>query len=101
MTCPHCPCPDRCARFPIFCEWAAKRPPVPTEIRHICERSASATYDPPTVPIALTKQALRLGFRNCLYSAKPPGCGCLHCHHLGRKITLHACIECLGLDISE
>lgn len=39
-TCPACPCKDVCIRLsPTWCEWAAKDPPDPTEIRSICERS--------------------------------------------------------------
>ena len=39
MSCAKCPCPDVCLQWPVFCEWAAKNPPEPTEILHICGRS--------------------------------------------------------------
>jgi len=39
MSCPNCPCPEICLGWPVFCEWAAKRPSEPTEILHICGRS--------------------------------------------------------------
>ncbi len=39
MSCPNCPCPEICLGWQVFCEWAAKQPPEPTEISHICGRS--------------------------------------------------------------
>ncbi len=44
MSCPRCPCPDRCTGQSVFCEWAAKDPPNPMELRHICERIATSDY---------------------------------------------------------
>jgi hypothetical protein len=55
--CEKCPCPDICLRRPTYCEWAAKDPPVPVEIRHICGRSAREHGNYP--PIA--EQAANLG----------------------------------------
>ena len=39
MSCAKCPCPDVCRGLAVYCEWAAKEPPDPVEIRHICDAS--------------------------------------------------------------
>ncbi len=48
MSCDKCPCPDICLGWPVFCEWAAKEPQQPVEIRHICARSAIGSTPAPS-----------------------------------------------------
>jgi hypothetical protein len=53
--------------------------------------------DPPAVaPLASSIRAVRLGFRQCLYSSHK-GCGCTgtHCYRHGRIVGLADCIDCL------
>ena len=38
--CGRCPCKATCLRWDGFCGWAAKEPPDPVELAHICGRSA-------------------------------------------------------------
>lgn len=47
-------------------------------------------------PVSSAIRAVKLGFRQCLYSTRE-GCGCsgTHCHHLGRVVTLPDCLKCL------
>jgi hypothetical protein len=54
MNCPDCPCPDICKRLEAYCAWAAKDPPDPVEIRHICDASARSTDAPHAYPPAAT-----------------------------------------------
>lgn len=50
----------------------------------------------PTPPLASSLRAVRLGFRQCLYSSHE-GCGCTgtHCFAKGRIVGLADCIDCL------
>lgn len=47
-------------------------------------------------PVASSLHAVRLGFRQCLYSSHE-GCGCAgtHCYRHGRIVGLADCIDCL------
>jgi hypothetical protein len=38
MKCSKCPCPDKCDGWQSFCEWAAREPQDPVQMRHICNR---------------------------------------------------------------
>lgn len=42
MSCDRCPCPGACRRLPAYCEWAAREPQNPIEIRHICDASRNS-----------------------------------------------------------
>jgi hypothetical protein len=52
MSCEKCPCPDVCLGWKGFCEWAAKTPPDPVEIKTICNRSRSGPAAPAHMPPA-------------------------------------------------
>jgi hypothetical protein len=51
---------------------------------------------PGMAPLASSLRAVRLGFRQCLYSSHE-GCGCTgtHCFAKGRIVGLADCIDCL------
>ncbi len=59
MRCANCPCPEICMQWPIFCKWAAKIHPEPTEIMHICGRSRRELDKSPEYP-SLFQQATNL-----------------------------------------
>jgi hypothetical protein len=56
MKCTKCPCPDICLARASFCQWAAREPVNPVEIRMICDRSRIAGGVPANFP-PLTTQA--------------------------------------------
>ena len=51
-----------------------------------------------TVPVATAWRAARLGWRQCFYSTHDSkgGCSCVKCFYLGRGVSLHDCVACLG-----
>jgi len=56
-----------------------------------------ASETPPVLPpLAVSINAVRLGFRQCFYSSHE-GCGCAgtHCYRFGRIVQLRECVECL------
>lgn len=53
--------------------------------------------EPPPVPLAESRRAIKLGLSRCFYAAKP-ACSCqgaARCHHLKRIVSLRDCIDCL------
>jgi hypothetical protein len=74
MSCPHCPCADVCTASPAYCGWAAKDPPDPVKIRHICDASRARREEQPrgtTYPSLLTMAGNALGA-----AARFLGAGC-------------------------
>lgn len=108
--CPHCPvAPWRiCWADDRTCEAIRLDTDKRSLFKRLQETIAPEVEQPrpaptiPTIPLAITKQAMSLGYRHCLYASKTSAsCGCVHCHHLDRKITLHACLDCLGLTPAQ
>ena len=58
--------------------------------------SPTPVTPPPLVPVGIAIEAIRTGFRACLYSSHE-GCGCTgtRCFWKGRIVSLTDCIECL------
>ncbi len=56
MSCERCPCPDVCLGWTTFCQWAARAPVDPVEIRAICDRSRLGLH-PGTTPLPTPAEA--------------------------------------------
>jgi hypothetical protein len=66
MACEHCPCPESCLQRTDFCVMAAKTPPDPIELRHICARSTMSNANIPPVATQIgNAQAAGQGCGGC------------------------------------
>jgi hypothetical protein len=70
MLCYRCPCPDKCLQWNPFCEWAAKDPQDPVEMRHICDKSSGNIKPPPVIQIPPFRMRVRSFLRAILEWAK-------------------------------
>ena len=100
MPCDKCPCADICLQWDLFCGWAASDDADPSQLKHICGRSAlgAAPARPAGSMPAAESIALTRRMNACPYRSRDAGCGCSggRCSLRGGAVVSHLeCFPCL------